>query len=140
MDLFPGQKDFGEFGRRFFEENFGDRLPSMMNPIRTDIRELDNEYVLEAELAGFTRENINLEFDNNVLTISAKQEYASDEKDTTTDNYIRRERYSSSYKRQFVLQDVDDEKIQATFENGLLTVHLPKLTSAEPTSRQIDID
>lgn len=143
MSLFPTRRDFrgfGDLGRRFFDDGFVDSFFSSTNPIRTDIRETDDAFILEAELPGFTKENIHIEYEDNVLTISAQQEMTTEEEDLKNGRYIRRERSSSSYSRQFLIQNVRKEDIKATFKDGLLEVVLPKLTPSEPTAHRIEIE
>ncbi|WP_277631287.1 Hsp20/alpha crystallin family protein [Atopococcus tabaci] len=136
-DMFPGRRDFMDFSRRLFDDMFD---PSFGNAagFNTDIRETDNEYILEADLPGMAKENIHLEYHDNVLSIAAQQEEGKDETDEEG-NYLRRERTSRSFRRQFLLRDVDEHNIAASFENGVLTVHLPKKEPQAPTSRRIDI-
>ena len=100
-----------------------------------DIREDEDQYVLEAELAGLTEKDIEVKVDNDILTLSRKIEEENEDK---KDGYVVRERRHASFRRSFYLpKDVDREKIAAHFENGLLTLELPKAEKAKP--RQIDI-
>lgn len=137
-NLFPTRRDFMDFGGRLFDDFFNQSL-SNVSSFNTDIKELEKEYVLEADLPGMTKDNIRLNYQDNVLSIEAKTDASKDERDDEG-NYIRRERMSRSYSRQFVLKDVDEEGIKATFENGVLTVTLPKRQTKKSESGNIPID
>ena len=100
-----------------------------------DIREDEDQYVLEAELAGLTEKDIEVKVENDILTLSRKLE---EEKEDKKDGDVVRERRHASFRRSFYLpKDVDREKIDAHFENGLLTLQLPKAEKAKP--RQIEV-
>ena len=100
-----------------------------------DIREDEDQYVLEAELAGLTEKDIEVKVENDILTLSRKIEEENEEK---KDGYTLQERRHASFKRSFYLpKDVDRDKIVARFENGLLTLELPKAEKAKP--RQIEV-
>ena len=97
-----------------------------------DVREEKDRYVLEAELPGLTEKDIEVKVEDNLLTISSKKEEKREEKG---DEYLIRERRSSAFKRSFVLpDDVDKENIDAKFKNGILTLDMKKLASAQPKS------
>lgn len=136
-DLFPAGRDFMNFGKNFFEDPFDHLLPSTAN-FKVDIREEVDSYILEAELPGMAKDAIQLKYEDNVLSIGATQETSKDEKDDEG-NYIRRERSTKSYSRQFLLKNVKEEDIVANFENGILKVTLPKKAADETTPKQIEI-
>lgn len=114
MSLFPwGDRDF-----------FGNFTNSGM---KVDIKETDNAYELEAELAGFDKKDININYSDGYLTISAKKEASKDENE---DNYIRKERSSCSLQRSFYLENADKETASAEFDKGVLKITLPKTKEA----------
>lgn len=97
-----------------------------------DVREEKDRYVLEAELPGLTEKDIEVKVEDNLLTISSNKE---DKREEKGDEYLIRERRSSAFKRSFVLpDDVDKENIDAKFKNGILTLDMKKLASAQPKS------
>ena len=128
----------------FFDDAFDDmffspmfRFPSQNNLMKTDVREKDGLYILDVELPGYQKEDINLELKEGYLTISAKQNTSNEEKDTRG-NVIRKERYSGSCSRSFYVgEGVEPEDIKAGFENGILKVTLPskKEKKVEPVRR-----
>ncbi len=112
------------FNDPFFNTDCAQRNNSTL--MKTDIREKDDQYVLDLELPGFNKEDINAELKNGYLTISAKREDNKDEKDENG-NYIRRERFSGSCKRSFYVGDqMQQDDIQAEFKDGILTLEMPK--------------
>lgn len=91
---------------------------------KIDVEKNDKEYIVTAELPGVNKENINVEVENSILTISVSKEEEKEEKDEER-NYLHRERSSFNAVRQISLEDVDDSKISAALDNGILTVKLP---------------
>lgn len=136
-NMFPSRRDFRDLRRQFFDDTFDQVLGEAGN-FKTDIIEDDKEYTVQAELPGMDKENIELDYHDNVLSISAKQESETNEEDKER-NYIRRERSSRSFSRQFLISDVDEDNISARFNNGILEVKLPKKESDKPENKRIDI-
>ncbi len=106
----------------FFDDFFPEKTISNMN-MKCDIYEKDNKYHIVMDIPGFDKEDINIESDNDYLTISASKESAKEEEDK---NYIRRERSYGSYQRKFYVGDADVENIKAEFKNGTLKLVIPK--------------
>lgn len=123
---------FNELDRDFFNDTM------QVNSCRTDIRDAGDKYIMEAELAGFDRDDINIDIKDSYLVISAEHKNASDNKNDS-EKYIRRERSYSSYKRSFDVSDVNTENINAEYKNGVLTIDLPKKKHEEPVSRRLEI-
>ncbi len=119
-----------------FFNNFFDFMDRSNAGLKTDIKENENEYVLEAELPGMDRDDINIEINDNYLTISAQKNEVREEEN---DNYIRRERRSGSYQRTFNIENVKEDEIEAEYKNGVLAVKLPKKEEAKTKRRTIDI-
>jgi len=107
-----------------FDEFFNDPFFAPYTPtFKTDVKETDDAYLIEAELPGVNKDEIKIEYVNDRLIISVnKDDNINEEKE----NYIRRERRMTSMRRSFYLEDVDDEKISAKLENGILKIHVPK--------------
>lgn len=98
--------------------NFFSNIPT----IKTDIQDKENEYELIAELPGINKEDIHLSYKNNYLTISAKKDEEKNEK-----KYLHKERILKDISRTYYFDNVDYENISAKFDNGLLTINLPKV-------------
>lgn len=102
---------------------------------RIDISETDNEYKIEAELPGINQKEIDVKIDNNILTIKGKKEDIKEEKEK---NYHLRERYYGAFQRSISLpNNIEPEKIKASFENGILNISVPK--SDKRTPKKIEI-
>ncbi len=100
-----------------------------------DIRETDEALTLNAEIPGLTRDDVNITLENNVLTISGERKF---EKDAKKDNYHRIERAYGAFSRSFSLPaNVRTDQVRAAFQDGVLTVTLPKAEEAKP--RRIEI-
>lgn len=101
-----------------------------------DIYETENEIVLKAELPEVKKEDVNINIENNVLTLSGERKF---EKETKKENYHRIERSYGVFKRSFTLPTVvDQENIKATFNDGVLQVNMAKRQEIKP--RQIEIE
>lgn len=118
--------------RFFFDEDIEKFLTtsSNSNDMKCDIYEEDNTYHIVMDVPGFVKEDINIELKNNYLTIKASKE---DNKEEETKNYIRRERSYGEYSRTFTLGDVEEDKVDAKFENGTLLITIPKKDEKELT-------
>jgi HSP20 family protein len=127
-DVFDMMDDF--FKKSFF-------TPANYNRgMKTDIRETEKEYVIEAELPGFDKKDIKLELKNNYLTISAGNE---EEKEEKTEGYLRRERSSGQVCRSFYVEGITQEDINAKYDNGILSITLPKKQKEEEVLNTIEI-
>ena len=120
-----------------FERNFFGNTSSAVT-FRTDIRDEGDKFVLEAELPGFRKEDIQLHLKDGILTVSAQRTASSEEKDQRG-NYIRRERRFGSFARSFDVEGIDEESISAAYQDGILELTLPKAKPAAPAVRQIQI-
>ena len=121
---------------RLFEDTFGgDARRSGWAPA-VDIREDDKEIALEVELPGIKPENVEVMAENGVLTIRGEKHGATS--DGSEGRYHVVERTFGSFTRSFQLPTgVDDQRIEADFSDGLLTVRIPKAALAQP--RRIEI-
>ena len=100
-----------------------------------DIEEREDSFLLTADLPGMRREDIEVEIENNTLTLSGTRELGNEEKEG---GYYRRERSYGSFSRSFRLgPGVVAGNIDATYENGVLRLTLPKAEEAKP--QRIDI-
>lgn len=107
-------------------ENFGFEQPltseNFLPPV--DISEDDHNITLQAEIPGVKQEDLNITLENNVLTISGERKFKEEEK---KENFHRIERRYGKFTRSFTLPaSVNAENVNATFENGLLNITLPK--------------
>ena len=99
---------------------------SEQNMMKTDIKEHDGGYELTVDLPGVKKDDIKAELNDGYLTITAENNSSKDKNDEKG-KYICRERYSGSYSRSFYVGDsITEEDIKAKFENGTLTLDIPK--------------
>lgn len=103
-----------------------------------DIRDMDDHYEVKADLPGFEKSEIAIHYNNDILSIDAEHSTENEVKDDG--RFVRRERATSAYHRQFAVPDIADEEIRATFENGVLTLTLPKENYEEKKGKAITID
>ena len=111
----------------FFDFPFGSNYTATDSSLmKTDIKEMENGYEVTMNLPGVKKEDVKAELKDGYLTISASSNSNKDEKDEEG-RYIRRERYSGSCSRSFYVGDaVTEADIKAKFENGTLTMMIPK--------------
>ncbi|SHI13819.1 HSP20 family protein [Butyrivibrio fibrisolvens DSM 3071] len=124
-----------------FTNFWGTGLESTSN-MRTDVIEEENDYQLITDLPGFEKSDINISLKEDILTITASHKDAenkeADDKKPEP-KYIRRERVKSSFERTFRVENVTAEDISAAYENGVLTVTIPKKQPVEPETKRIAI-
>lgn len=129
-----------EFEKRMFREPFTPfNFAQEAAIFKTDIREEDDKFTLEADLPGFDKENIGIDVDNDILTISAER-HSEHETEEGSSKYIRCERSYGKYSRSFDVSAVDVEKISAGYENGVLTLNMPKKEALVPKKISLQID
>lgn len=118
------------FGRTGIE-SFGDWSPAV------DVQELDQEYLVKADLPEMTKEQVKVGIEDGVLTIEGERKQ---EKEETTKKFHRLERaYGKFVRRLTVPGDVDEAKVAAEFKNGVLNVHMPKSAAARPRTVQVNV-
>jgi len=129
-DLFRWSRDLDAF----FGAGWGNGEGASLKPT-VDIEERDDRFVITADLPGVEEKKIELTVENGVLTIAAHREESKEEK---KEGAILRERSYGSFRRSFQLgREVDSEKIEASYKNGVLSVALPKAETVKP--RQIPV-
>ena len=114
---------FEDFSRNLFND-------FKSNLIKTDIHETDNEYIVEAELPGISKDNIQVTYEDGVLTISGQQQTDTVDEDKKG-KLIRSERSLTSVQRQYLLENVKEDEIKASYSDGVLKVTLPKDSNKE---------
>jgi HSP20 family protein len=128
------------FQRRFFAPSFMPRLkfPEFANTSTSiDMFEDGTDLVIKADLPGMKKEEISIEFNNDVITISGEKK--SEEK-TERKDYFRVERSFGSFVRKLRLPvDVQVDKVNASFKDGVLEVRMPKSLSDKPNTRKITV-
>lgn len=118
------------------ERSFFGNASSQMMGFRTDVSDTGEAFKLECELPGFKKEDIQIDIENDCLTITA-QRTAKEEENSS--GYIRRERVYGTFSRSFDVSGVEVESIEAAFNDGILTINMPKRAELIPVSRKLEI-
>lgn len=123
------------FGRDIAQFFGSDDLPH--SSPRANIVESDEAYRIDLLAPGFSKQHLKLAIENDTLTISGEKER---EQLKEAERYTRREFGRTSFERSFRLPEaVNTDGITATFENGVLTITLPKTEAAKPRTREIAV-
>ena len=122
--------------RDFEKDFFNGKMP--VESCKTDIKDEGDKYTVETELPGFDKKDISIDLNGNYLTISAERKSETEDK-TGNGKYIHRERSYGSFRRSFDISEVDSEKIDAEYKNGVLIMTLPKKKEAIPSQKRLEI-
>jgi HSP20 family protein len=106
-----------------FEDFFNERPRMYGGNLKVDVRDLAEEYIVDVDVPGLTKEDLEIHFENERLIIAVNKE---EEKETENDNYVHRERYTTSTQRSIYLKDVDPSKFSAKLEHGVLKITAKK--------------
>ena len=132
-DLFHSMRDWEN-------EFFGsDKTAAQLRSCKTDIRDTGDDYIMEAELPGFTKEEIKLDVQDDVLTLTAVHKEKTEEEKAKDGTYLRKERSRCSYQQKLDLSGIDVEHLEASYENCILTLKMPKKKPQIPASKRIAI-
>ena len=131
--------EMAEMEKRFFGEPFDFFKTGGLDEFKTDIKDEGDKYVLIADMPGFSKDDIKLDVDSDVLTVSAERHSEHEDKDKKG-KYIRCERSYGSYQRSFDVRGVKTEGIKAKYENGVLTLDMPKKTETIEGKRRLAIE
>jgi HSP20 family protein len=127
------QTEMNRLFNTFFEPSSGSNgtvaagrrwIPAM------DLVEKDDDFVLRADLPGLSEADVNIELEDNVLTISGERKAEHEER---KEGYYRLERASGAFSRSLTLPEgIDPERVQASFDRGVLEVRVPKPEQRKP--------
>jgi HSP20 family protein len=124
---------------RVFDEMFDDFFKDSTRTtyLATDLKESDNDYTLLVDVPGVDKENLRLTLDNGYLTIEVSQ---TDEVKDENERYLRQERRSVNVKRSYYVGETfTEEDINASLENGVLTLKFPKEGTKQEVTKYIEI-
>lgn len=140
FDLMPFGRKERSLANYFdhFEKNFFGDMMGNLSECKTDIIDQGDKYILQAELPGFQKEDIRIDLNNDLLTISAEHREDKEEKDKEG-NFVRRERHYGSYARSFDVSGIQTDHITADYKNGVLELALPKSAPAHEQTRRIEL-
>jgi len=135
-DLFSARRDVDRVFDRFFGQA-GAQGMTVWAPA-VDVRETNDEVQVTAELPGLAPEDVSVTVENGVLTISGEKKQEVQEGKEEENSYLYERRYGR-FERSFGLpRTVNAEQVKARFDNGVLTVALPKAEAAKPRKVQIE--
>ena len=107
--------------------------------MKSDIIETDDAYLIDAELPGFNKDEIQVSIDGNMIMVRAEHEEKKEEKEGI--KYIRNERTSQMYQRSYVIgQEIKKEDVKCKYENGLLKIEIKKEAEEEKKDNLIKIE
>ena len=110
---------------------------SIWNPA-VDVKENEGSFVLTADIPGLTKKDVKISINNRVLNLHGERK---EEKENEDGKFYYRERHIGSFSRSFQLPEtVNEDGIQASFRNGVLSIELPKLEEALPKDLEIKIN
>lgn len=131
---FPTFPEFHDVDKKLYGRN-------AHNEMKTDVHEHEDHYEVDIDLPGFKKEDLALDLSNGYLTVTATKGL---DKDYTSKGgkIIRQERYSGSLQRSFYVgEEVTEEDIKAKYENGVLSLNIPKKDQKKlPEARRIEIE
>lgn len=138
MMLIPRRNSgFDLFDDFFKDDDFFSQKSNLL--MKTDIKEKKDKYVVEMDLPGYSKDNINIELNNGYLTVSASVSKENTEGEDT--KFVRQERFCGECSRSFYVgEDIEKDDIEAGFKDGILTIDIPKKeTKKIETSKKIEI-
>ncbi len=136
MTPFTAKNDFMPSLFDQFEKQLFGNFMSDFAPMKTDIVDKGDHYLVQAELPGFDKDDIEMSVDHNRLTIKAEHQTESEDK---KENYIRKERSFGSYCRSFDIENIKADEIAASYKDGVLNVTLPKDNASHDEVKKIEI-
>ena len=120
------------FERRGEESNLTTWAPAV------DIYETQNELVVKADLPDIDPGDLDIRVENNIVTIRGERKF---ERNVNEENYLRVERAYGTFSRSFALSNtVSTESIRAEYQNGVLTLHIPKREEAKPKQIKVNVE
>lgn len=138
----PLQKSFNNLMDDFFATApsiFRDDFvtPAFRSFTPVNVKETENDYVLEVVAPGFQKEDFKINLDNNTLTISAEKK---EETENKNEKFIRKEYKQQSFSRSFTIdENINADSISAKYVNGVLTLNLAKKQEVKPSVKEISI-
>ena len=145
----PARKLGWGWDERGWDEPFDDLFQAFLRPMprrgngqavvpAMDVTEREKEYVVKAELPGVKKDDIDITVQNGLLTITAESKQESEEKEKG--RIIRQERRYGKYVRHLRLDnDIDEGKVKAHYEDGMLELVLPKVEAVQPKKIAVDV-
>lgn len=126
------------FGGSWLKNFFDLPILNNSNILKTNIRKEGNNYIYDVAAPGYNKEDVNVSYENGYLVVEAK---VNDGYNHSNGNYIRQERYSGSCSRSFYIGEIDENKIIARYNNGILSIRVPEETNNQESKiKKINIE
>lgn len=125
--------------RDFMNDEFFSDVTPAADYMKTDITEDDKNYKLRIDMPGFAKKDIHINYANNLLTITGRRDTFADDSDKNG-NVLHTERRYGQMSRQYRLPDVDRAKVTAQYNDGVLSITLPRLQASTDDDSRIDIE
>ena len=122
-------------------KNFFD-LPIINNSniLKTNISKVGNNYVYEVDIPGYNKEDVHVSYDDGYLIVEAHSSKSSNN-NYSNDTYIRQERYTGTCSRSYYIGEIDENKIVAKYNNGILSISFPNTEKEQKyKSKTINIE
>lgn len=118
----------------FFHDDFFTLNSSESEKIKYDLGERDGEYLINISLAGFNKNDVAIDIEDNALQIKGER---NDDENIT---YSAKGTFYGKFEKSFTLpDDIDEKKIDASFKDGILSIKIPKITEKKKLSKTIEI-
>ncbi len=139
MMMIPGKRNYDIFDSIFDDSLFETRKGRHNDLMKTDVKEKDGNYILDIDIPGYNKEDIQIELNNGYITVVAKANSTIDEE---KDGYIHKERFVGQCSRSYYAgENIKEEDIKASFKNGTLTLVFPKeVTKQIESKKYIEIE
>ena len=135
MMMIPRKRNLDLFDTFFDDPFFEGERRKHHDIMKTDIKEKDGKYILEIDVPGYNKEDIQIELENGYLTVTAK---ANTNVDEEKDGYIYKERFVGECSRTFYAgENIKEEDIKASFKNGTLVLTFPKEETKELEGKKL---
>lgn len=133
-------RELEEFEKSFFGNPLGSFFGMQdLAEFKTDVTDEGDHYLLEADLPGFDKKDIQLDINGDALVVRAERHSKIEEKDKK-DKIVRIERSYGSYSRSFDVSGIDTDQIKAKYDNGVLKITLPKKQTAILEGKHLEIE
>lgn len=135
--MMPSEFLKGTFGNGFLEDFFNNSfMAGFSSTMRTDVKEAEDNYILEIEMPGYAREDIQVVCTDGRVTVSAQHMQQNEEQ---KQNMLRQERYWGKVSRSYNFEGIDEEMVSAEYKDGILKITVPKRQGSTQRKKMIDI-
>ena len=122
-----------------FDDFFTPARSDDFSRMKCDIYLKDNNYIMEMDIPGFSKDEVSIEIDDNDYLVITAEKKSESEDSSEEKNYIRKERSYGKFQRSFYIGGIDKDNIDAAFENGILKITMPKKEEEKSPKKIIDI-